>query len=443
MKKYFIFLFACSQFVYGNSQDDLQQPIQNAATVDLVCVYTKIFHDATQKTESFLEVVAQAKDYWQQELFVESLPWTRKSPTYWFHRNSYVKLLRKRIALLTDVENQVSTLLGIALHGQHELSKIDGSVQTSQEFLTKCATPLYHHFHVSCGDFNIIEQQQLFQESQYFMDIINIEMEKFEKLITAHKKPHHLVRHQVTYACAATVAVAALVAYQAYKDQIPGWQTKGKEAFDNFSQTCLMGPVKGLKEILVDNKNTKIQELGPILEFKKCENNITHNGLSHWLGIAKDMDTVPESLNNGAESVRVFINQFIPVAESILTSQQINFYLAAIAPAFIATYGVYRGGDALYDRYVRHDWRYKPMKNMVRAIDRLLNNIAPGQQKSFCDDGKLHVLTLKLKSYMYCLCSQELVLFQEDIAALLSFDLSYAQKHGVVSSMYKTYEFLK
>jgi hypothetical protein len=440
MKKYFVFLFACSQFAYGNFQEELQS-VQNVATEDLACVYTKIFQSTVQRSESFLEVVVQAKEYWQQELFQQSLPWTRKIPTYWLYKNSYVKLLRKRIALLTDVENQVAILLGIALHGQHELSKIDGTSQ--QEFLEKSTAPLYEYFHVTCGGFNTVAQQQLIQDSQYFTGSMNNEMEKFEKIIKPHQKPHHFVQHQVTYACVATAAVAALIIYQSYKDQIPGWTAKGQEAVDNFSQTCLTGPIKGLKEILVDNKNTKIEELGSILEFKKCENDITHNRFSQWLGIAKDVDTVPETFNKGGENIRTFINQFVPVAESILRSQQINFYLAAIAPAFMLTYGGYRGGDAIYDRFVRHHSRYKPMKNMVRSIDRLLNNIAPGQQKSFCDDGKLHVLILKLKSYMYCLCSQELVLFQEDIAALLSFDLTYAQKHGVVSSMYKTYEFLK
>ncbi|MEI8301596.1 MAG: hypothetical protein WCG10_08335 [Chlamydiota bacterium] len=440
MKKHFVMLtFLLSHVPYVHSQDESLQTAQSTQAVGLISAYTCFFNDTTAKTETFLQAVVQTKEYWQKELFQESLPWTRKNPIYWLHKNSYVKLLRKRVALLTDVENQVATLLGIALAGQYELSKNVLHEQDQKEYFIKSIAPLYDHFQIVHGDLATACRQELIQDVQLFSNTVQSEIEKFEKMIAPHKKPHHFVEHQITYASAATALVASLILYEAYKDQIPVWKAHSKEAIENFSHTCLTGPLQGLKEILVDNKDTKIRQIGEEPPF--CRH-------VPWVSIIET--PFERSYNSNIDSLNAWtvdkckaLNQYADVAEGIVRSQQINFYLAAIAPMLIATYGAYRCGDKMYDRYVRYDSRYKPMKNMVRSIHRLLNNIHQAQQRSFCDDGKLHVLILKLKSYMYCLSTQELALFQEDIASLLSFDLTYQQKLGVVSSMYKTYGFLE
>ncbi|HSW75686.1 MAG TPA: hypothetical protein VLG50_01470 [Candidatus Saccharimonadales bacterium] len=438
MKKYYL-LFLTSFLSLSAWGNEVPQSKANIIEPDLVSVYAKIFNETVKRTELFLETIDQSKQYFEQELFQESLPWYRKTPNYWVHKNSYIAFLHKRIALLQEIEDQVAQLLGIALSGQYEFSKLTKQQVEIKVCLKKNIMPLYTYFHVDCSDFS---HQQLFQDAQLFSSRIQSEIEKIEKVFAPVQKPHHIVQHKIKYTSAVIALAAMVIVYETYKDQIPVWKAKGKEAFDNFAQTCCTSPMQGLKEILIENKNIQIKPLDPA-EFKKCENDITHNRFAQWLGISKDIDTVPETLNTALGNGCNFINQFVPVAESILTSQQINFYLAAIAPALILTYGGYRSSNQLYDCYVRNDWRYKPMKNVVRRIHRVLINVENGCQNSFVNNGKLHVLILKLKSYMYCLSNEELKLFQEDIAALLSFDLTYAQKQGVVESMYKTYGFLK
>jgi hypothetical protein len=53
------------------------------------------------------------------------------------------------------------------------------------------------------------------------------------------------------------------------------------------------------------------------------------------------------------------------------------------------------------------------------------------------------MLIQHFRSYIVCLDNEELFLMHNDINELLSFDVNYAQKKGVIDRMYKTYDFLK
>lgn len=129
--------------------------------------------------------------------------------------------------------------------------------------------------------------------------------------------------------------------------------------------------------------------------------------------------------------------------DNFMKNQQVNLYLAAIGPTLFATYGIYHSGNSLYNRYVKHNSWYKPMRNIVRLIDQILN-ISLGEDKpSFAIDGMLHMLIVRLKSYMYCLPQEELMLFTDDLDELLSFDLNYDQKRNLLNRMRTTYEFLR
>jgi hypothetical protein len=164
------------------------------------------------------------------------------------------------------------------------------------------------------------------------------------------------------------------------------------------------------------------------------------------VGIEKIRDQYNVEMEIAVKSFEEFYNKKIgeellnPVIECI----ELNVYLLMVATVLGGSYIVGSGIKKGYNHYIKHENWYVPMRYIIRSIDKLLNKITRADDKpDFAQEGKLYMLIQHLNEYTICLKGEELFLMNNDIEELLSFDLNYYQKRGIVQRMYKTYEFLK
>ncbi len=470
-----------------STEPHLQGSLNQAQRLMLGRLYVQFFSEHIKNVQSLIEVLTQAKEHWQQELFYETLPLFRRNVTRWGHDKSYRTALIKRIQILQDVEDKMSSMLGIALHGYYQISKIH-TINGIYEHVLGGIMPLYQHYNIPLGNFegNVIPANRLFQDAKWFLDRTQEDMKNFKEIVEQHKKPHHIVRHKVAYAVAACGVIAALCAYKKYEDQVPYYQKKGKDVLDDFIRDYITYAIAAAKKFFWDRNESIIKKVPspdplPMSElvlpgFSKPDplppinNYVSKVDIT---GITKDLNSYAGAFDKIASSVVDDANRTAAAAAKYLTTEvnegkrltnqgvdycvkkidnleeivnrdgKVTMFMVAVFPTIGIAYGLHHLSHAGYNRFIKHDTWYKPMSTIVRSMDMLLNKIIYTKERSFCDDGKMHLLILRLKSYMYCLSNEELFLFKDDISQLLSFDLSYEQKHSVLQRMYKTYEFLK
>lgn len=531
-----------------SENDQLSYCLQGAQQLMLVYVYAKIFKDCINQTQYLMEDLLCLLDYWREEMFYDRLPMIRKNPGYWMRSAADRKLVREHVEVLTQVENDVATFLGIALHGRFKLASIANEDELPDD-LMQAIEPLYQQFCapislVGSDNMNLVASGQLFEDALWLYESMQNALKSYRDIIQDHQKPHHIVRHKFLYGCIVVGAVAGYITYKAHEDKVPEYYRKSSEVVHNFLKDFVKAPLRNIKEALWDNKSTEIKKLdmpkpashivllrqkpdgsNGIKEFDTPQlvshigapeslntvKDVTHVGITVWGfgipgagdirdnlntkidelnaigGTAKgaikegidvlnqkldefnqkekalyrdinikiqETNTLAKELENDANQKIDEFNQArelfykevnIKIGElnEIMKTQQLTLYIATIVPACLLAYGSYRVVLSLYNSHVKHEAWYRPMKLLVRAINKELNNLMNESKRSYAGDGKVYVLALRLKSFMYCLDNEELQLFQDDMHQLLAYDLSYAQKKDALKQMYHTYEFLQ
>ena len=470
-------------------QSDFGVAVLNAQKLMLARLYIQFFSEYIKKAESILQEISVAKEYWKKELFCESLPWTRKNITRWSTKKSYQNFLAGRIQVLQKAEDELSSVLGLALHGHYQISKIN-LIDDISAGLSSGVLPMYHQFNVPFLEIesNHVDVYRLFKDAWWFVQSANEDAERFQTIIDEHKKPHHFARHKVAYSVIAGSIIMAMCAYKKYEEHVPFYKKKSKEVFDNFIQEYIIDAAAAGKKFFWDQDRKVVRKinkmdplptnditfphLSPKDQLPTVDNKVatvagfipvrSQNDLNEHQKVInqniqsgiKDYNNVIDSVNRALEEykeIKQTINQnkeeAVLVANNLFEvvnqNSRATLFMVAVLPTVGVGYLGYRTINVGYNRFIKHDTWYKPMRNLVRSIDIILNKTIATQERSFSQDGKLHILIIQLRSYVYCLSNEELFLFQDDISQLLSFDLSYEQKHKVLERMHRTYEFLK
>lgn len=431
--------------------------LKNSQNIMLVYIYAKIFQEYITQTQTLIEQALDSLHYWETEKFYDTLPMLRKHPVYWYHSPAHKKTVRKHTQALSNLIDQTTLLLGIALHGQHQFRQI----QESNDILPKllqATDPLIKHFQTIQLP-NNSESDAIFQNTIWLHQNIQVVFQNHQKALSNHAKPHHIIRHGFAYSCIALAAIGTCVMYQQHETDMPEYKKKTIETWNYVVKEYVQIPLQKLKETLWDKKILKIQKMGELASLPPSEPiNLTIQAkpfkvpmIGYPLEIPEinvripstEINAVKETLNQNKAELKNCFNANAEIISELSRDQQLNLAMAAIAPTILAVSGMYYTGNSLYNKYIKHETWYQPMQMIVRDIDKVLNKLTAENTVSFADDGMLHVLTCQLKTYISCLPNEELQLIQQDLHELSVYHLSYQQKRGVLDRMYRTYEFLK
>lgn len=251
---------------------EINDLLQKAQKLMLVLLYAQFFNNFIQHTEKLTEQLFPSLHYWEKEQFHDTLPTFRKHPVYWYHSPNHKKLVKQHVRILKETEQELTHLLGIALHGRHVLNKIQNDVDFSDN-LYESFYPLYQHF-------NMLPRHEKLEPQTFLQDTIWINTNIHQKLaackqkLEAHKKPHHIVEHGFLYSCIALTMIAAYVTYKTHENEMPEYQRKTAEAWNNFVKEYIKQPLQQLKNVLWDNKVPKIPQFGDLPAFPHWENDM-------------------------------------------------------------------------------------------------------------------------------------------------------------------------
>ncbi|MBP6892223.1 hypothetical protein KBB68_01440 [Candidatus Babeliales bacterium] len=417
-----------------NLDSQFNQYLKNSQNIMLVYLYSKLFQDYIAQTQDLIEQALNSLDYWEIEKFYDKLPTLRKHPIYWYHSPAQKKSVCNHAQVLKKLTDEATLLLGIALHGQHQLLQIQDS--SDLEFrLLQAIEPLNKHFQTLQLP-NSEASEALFQNTIWIHQNIQTLMQNHQAVLQTHAQPHHIIRHGFLYSCIALTAIGTYALYKKHEINMPRYQEKTIEAWNYFLKEYIQEPAAEVKDALWDQQNQKL------IKLKKPDNLPTEHSFKTWL-IDSRLNSVFVWFNQIVGNLFDCANQNFEVMDKSLKQQQLTIAMAAIAPAALGAFGAYYGTKSIYLKHIKHESWYKPMQMIVREIDKTLNKLTSQNHVSFADDGMMHVLTRRLKTYISCLPNEELQLIQQDLQELSAYHLNYQQKRGVLDRMYRTYEFLK
>lgn len=455
----------------------------------LLSLYQKIFQHYIVASETFLNDLLIAKKYWMYEDFYMKQPFFGKNILYNFYSLEYQNKITSKLAALDEIENNIAGILGFCLYGLSNIQQINNQdaiveqmILVVDQFFKLFNAPEFHP--EEKRDPVVIYNYALWMHEniQQHMNLAQLGMQQ-------NGKNSFLADHWVGISCTTLAVIAAALMYTKHEKTVKSLCEQGKIAVPNFWQEYIVNPVVGLKEVVWDQKTKKLQHVehfpdipkfsdvpllsnipqsadipeydglrtllvNPILNPLVKEINTTKKDLiktaNDWKNdtvktVNEWKDDVVKTANEWKDASEKTLNTKIDEAnDTIIKNNQINMYLATIGPVLFGTYTLCSYAYKAYDHYIRHKNWYIPMRYIVRSIDQLVNRVARSLEgHSFVDDGKLYMLIQHFKGYIVCLDNEELFLMHNDINELLSFDLNYAQKKGVIDRMYKTYEFLK
>lgn len=407
--------------------------LNSAQNIMLVYLYNKLFKNYIAHTQSFVEQIICALEYWNKEMFYDSLSIFRKHPTYWFHSPEYKKQIQKHVQHLEQIKQETTMLLGMALHGRYELLQIQDDTNIVTQ-LTKAIDPMLQNFHATPQN-NILQPEIIFQDAKWLHLCLKQHLHDCQKTFNNHKKPHHLVQHKFLYGCVAMTLIAAYTAYKMHENEIPEYQRKSVQAWNYFLREYIQIPAADIKDALWEQKNQKLVLL------QKPNALPTDHSWKTWM-IDSRLNHFAVWLSEIVDHVFDGVNKNIEVTNKSIKQQQLTLASAAIAPVIISTYITYRITNHAYNKYVKHESWHRPMQLIIREIDKILNKLVCNQEASYADDGILHVLIVRLKTFISCLPNEELQLIEKDLEELSAYHLSCEQKRGVLDRIYRTYDFL-
>jgi hypothetical protein len=446
--------------------------VKNAQDLMIILLYGTIFHRCIQQTEQFGQEVCISLDYWRKEMFYDTLPIFRKHPMYWYHSNNHKQLVTSHVQALTNLEQEILQLLGIALHARHALGKIQHETDFASQLQQSC-NPLHQHFHMVQQFDNMLNVATTWQDVAWIHQSIAGKMKEHKKTLNQHKKPNHFIEHKFFYGCLAATLLTAYIAYEIHEENIPEYQKKAADSWNNFKQEYVLQPFIDLKEILWDGKTEALDAIQSLSDLPaltqdtiqvKADGPITvttpptnvNIGLNEYLKTKVAVDSKEIKVQAPDVNIKIPLkdaNAYVDIFNDnrkklthagikLLKNQQLTIAACATIPAAFIAYSGYKITNYAYNKYIKHESWYQPMKLILRDMDKTLNNLTACKARSFQDDGRLHLLILRLKKFMYCLSNEELQLLEQDLHELTDYQLSYEQKQSVLKRMYKTYEFL-
>lgn len=467
----------------------------------LLSLYEKMFQHYIVASEAFLNDLLIAKKYWMYEDFYMKQPFFSKNILYNFYSSEYQNKITAKLTALHELENNIAGILGFCLYGLSSIQKVNNENVIVEQMII-----IVDQFFKLLNTFELNHELKnnpfiLYNHALWMHENIKQHMNSAQLGMQQNGKTFFLVDHWVGISCAAIAIIGAAIMYAKHEQTVKSLCEQGKIAAPNFWQEYIVNPVVGLKEVVWDQKTKTLQHIEhfpdislpdtiKLKPFPKLSDipqspdlpkyagyvdsmlnpaidmvNVTKKDLITTANVWKDdiVTAITERQNDiqiycnmGIQELVNVMNQWKDASEktlntkideandTIIKNNQINMYLATIGPVLFGTYLLGSSSYKAYDHYIRNKNWYTPMRYIIHSIDQLVNQIARSStEHSFVDDGKLYMLIQHFRGYIVCLNNEELFLMYNDINELLSFDLNYAQKKGVIDRMYKTYDFLK
>ncbi len=416
---------ACSDFVNSSEIQKLFQgpvyaeQITVAQLVIIAQLYDLFLTYVIAQTHAQMQHISDAKQYWARVLLQKSLSLHFKHPGFLMHQKSPKETIEKRILLFESMQAEKANLLGICLHGKHQLQKIheidDIELRLKEVVASLCS--------FACGE----EPSSVLDFFQKIGPLFLSVQERIEMTNTAlktHGIPQHVNRYWYAYSALTVVAIAGLIVWYENKEHVAEHQEKVLRATHGFLQDVLFTPARGLKRALWDRPELGLEKF----DLQNVPNTIwscyTPERATKYI-----LQTILFNMNKGVE-----------LLEEIIKGQRINYYLSAIIPVVAGTYAIYRNGRYYYN----HESYFKPMRMVLREVDIVCNKLSGKTDGiSFADSGSLYFLVSQLNLYMSCLYDYEQTMMKYDMEELVSFDFTIAQKQKVIERMYHSYAFLR
>ncbi len=476
-----------SEIVIQQEADELHHNLLGAQNLILLYLYDQMFQRYIASTERFLNNLLDSQKYWIYEDFYMKQSWMNKNLLYNFYSSKYHALVKKKIAFLSDIEQQVAYMLGICLYGISRIEKISMEDQITDS-MVEFVQLFYQTYNAPLVD---KEEQKnpirLYQDLVWINDNLEKHMQQATQLLDENSKPSYFIEHSVATSCTVATLVAALIFYNKYEKEIPGWfgriKSIGVIGYDWFSHALYKVKRIAWEGISTDfslkldwKSLDEISAISTRLQTKEADNynNLGIDVQAAVIGIPisgsikgnqevhkyvnnkeqlfrEGIVTADEVIEKGLNPIIHNINAVPKLAKEIkeqinpiIESTELTLYIVMVGLGLFGGYVMYSGAKKGYNRYIKHENWYVPMRYIIRSIDQLLNKITHADGSSdFAQDGKMYMLIKHLKEYISCLTGEELFLMNNDINELLSFDLNYHQKRGIVQRMYKNYAFLK
>ncbi len=417
--------------------EESNQFVKKVQSVILMHLYEMLFTKYIKTAEKCLHKMICSKMFWSKEKFYLTHKRFWNHPLYAMYSVSYRRKVFEHIAVLDDLEEQVAQMLGIALYGLNKLKTIEDENSMEQTFF-QAIQPLYDAYGMvlptSPETANI---ELMYKDMTVLYETMVCHIHDVDQMMQYNQKPSFVVQHWAATGVSAVSSVALLYLYYKNLDQMPMIQDKTYKAATNFVQEYVVDPIKGLKKVLWDGQAAQLAELKEFEKIPRCE-------LFATLLLNGYINAVGKTVESWLEALRKTFNKDMRmVNNTILKNQQINFYISAVGPVVWFTYLTCKGSKSMYNTFIKHEGWYVPMKYALRVIERILNKDFNLKQRSFVDDGKIYMQAMYIRQHISCLDGEELILMEQDLHDLTSFDLSYQQKKLVVDRMYRTYQFLK
>ncbi|MBI2344826.1 hypothetical protein HYV10_02005 [Candidatus Dependentiae bacterium] len=464
-------IFQVDAFVMQENISD-KDSIRIVQYLALLYLYQKVFFDYIVISQNFLNNLMSVKKYWMYEDFYMKQPFWAKNILYNFYTVKYQNKITKNLDILYKIENEVAGILGFCLYGLFRLEKLKDEYEIinyikeiSDQFNLLIAPDLIDN--QSLED-SYLAYKRLLVMSHNIQEHIN----SAQITIKQNEKNSFVVDHWFGVSCTTMAIVAAALIYTQHKQTVKSLYDQGKIAIPDFLQEYLVDPLVGIKKVVWDKETKRLEHVEPFADIQKFSDipdkqdfqkyegfstllvnpilnpfvgtlNATKSDLIQTANSWKN--DIVEVLNGWKKSSEKTLNKKIDEAnDTIIKNNQVNMYLATLGPVLFGTYWLGSSMNNMYDHHIKHKNWYLPMKHIIRSIDQLVNKVARSLDRhNFIDDGKLYILIQNLKEYISCLNNEELFLMHNDIEELLSFDLNYSQKKGIIDRMYKTYDFLK
>lgn len=437
-----------SRSIYQQDQQFIEKT-QTAQQIILLGMYLILYQQYIQSAKCFLNNLLLSKKYWFYEKFYLSQASLKKHPIYLLYPSSYKRSVETRLQGLEDLEEQIAHMLGVCLYGSYILSSLKNEDQI-KELLLEASRPLYEVYHLPSSGFEtVLDPIQLFTELGYIYGNMDEHMTHVKDVLEENKKPNFFVEHWFGCSCSAVALVAAYGLYVKHQKEIPVVANKTIKVIDDFIDEYIVQSIDGLvKVVWHGNKGVipRLPEIPPLAHVDRLPIKALGQRIEGYTtSFQNNLNVKLDEINTREKAWTTYSNKLLDVIEdTFVKNQQVNMYLAAIGPVLLGTYFVYKSGSKAYGRFVEHDGWYAPMKYQLRAIDQLINSVAHKDiEHSFANDGKLYMLVMHLSQYITCLQDEELMLMRQDLKELLSFELNYDQKQGVLERIYRTYQFLK
>lgn len=400
-----------------------QYVLEQGRTLMLAYLYIVFFELHVKNTYQLLKQVIDAKKYWKYVLVRVYNESYKEYPAALFHSSTFPQLLKKRIALLDSLEEDLAYSLGVAFYGLQKLHSIY-DYDIGKTFIYESIQPFYEHQRCSLQE--DASTFKIFQDLPNLYNRIQKKNVNIQKILDKHGTPHHILKNSFNYSLLTVGAILGAMWCYKNKDYIPEYRKKYKDSFHYFMTEYVQEPLCGLKKVLWDAPGKTTPQIAVPENFGSC-----------WSLDKAGLQTLGNCIKYTFKEEFRVVNDGI---RELKERHQVNYYLSSIMPLVMIVYGLSRYASKVYN----HESYYGPMRLIIRDIEVLLNQMSEKKDAhQFADSGRMYLLVSQLKHYTSCLTSEELLMMKDDIKELLSLEYTCKQKQRILERMYRTYHFLK